>query len=62
VYTIHQVIITRPYTIEYHFNDGTVTELDFEKKLQQWTQKNREQLIGQLLYQETFNSTQFDVE
>jgi len=62
MYTIKQIRMIRPYTIEFQFNDETVAELDFEGKLQQWSQGNRESLAGQLLDLETFNSVQLDTE
>ena len=62
MYTIKQMKITRPYTIEFQFNDETVAELNFEEKLHQWSQGNRESLAGQLLDLETFNSVRWDPE
>jgi len=62
MYTIKQMRITRPYTIEFRFNDETVAEMDFEEKLHQWSQGNRESLAGQLLDLKTFNSVQWDPE
>ena len=60
MYTIKEVRIIRPYTIEFQFNDGTVAELDFEERLHQWGQGDRKSLPGQLLDLETFNSVRLD--
>ena len=62
MYTIKQIKIIRPFTIEFQFNDETVAELDFKEKLQQWSQGNRESLSGQLLDLDAFNSVQLNTE